>query len=605
MTRTPLRSESVWTARRRALAFCLIASTALPAACEVANTNVDEAPALGDETLALGARGPAVTAVQDYLTAHGYLPNDELARNYPRWRPIVPRRPTGGLFDQTTQAAVRALQTARNEPPTGVVDSALAQLMQQPRCGVPDGIPTLDGRDKFHLHNAAWNITQFAWKLANDTADDGISGATARAHLTQAFNQWQAVTNLQFADVTNMGYELTPILIQFVDFDTLSDLTTPAQRNALAHAYPPGGYNQGLIRFNTKKTWSTMDPTPAGSFDFQSVALHEIGHMLGLQHSSVGTQASVAMNVQPVSGSGFVQNRVLSSDDKLAISILYSPWQFIAPPAVSGTTRDIGVSGTGTTDVPWLVAGDGSIWKYSAGTWTRDTTGPTDGWAIAVQPNGRPWVVRWNGQITRKNSNNPTTGTWTTIPGCALDIGVGTSGNGTGGNGEGTVWIIGCLLGSNGELFRLNGTGNGWDKDAPTGGGPAQRANRVAVDSAGQPYVFSSLTGTYSRKNSSFAVGGTWQPIDSSFVVGGGDIGVFRGGPFVWAWTTTQSPAAIWVWNEQPGTASDGNCFDGACPRNSWQWDDGFASRVSVGPCGPWLVDGWGNVHHKPYCQGP
>jgi peptidoglycan hydrolase-like protein with peptidoglycan-binding domain len=538
--------------------------------------------ARAEADLAPGARGQQVQALQDYLAKRGYLPNAELARTYPSWRPVVPSAPTPGVYDATTESAVRAFQRARQLPETGVVNAATRAFFGGSHCGVPDGISATDHRDKFVIDNWAYSQTNITWRLVNNAGDDGITGPQARTQIALAFQTWSNATNLTFTDLTDTP---TPANIQIV----FSSGIVP--ENA-------GQYSGGVIGFNTLVNWSIAATTPVGSMDLQSVALHEVGHALGLLHSTVGTQQSVVMNIEFVGTNS--QNRSLSTDDKLAISILYSPWQ-----NVPGCATDIGVSGTGSTDIVWIAGCNGGVFKYAGGvTWNQDLGAPTNPMAIAVQANGRPWLVRTNGEIYRKNSSSATSGTWTQITGCAQDIGIGTNGNATGGNGDGTVWVVGCSSpGTNGALYRFNGTF--FDLDAPAGGAPPGVGTRVAVDSGGQPWL-AQTTGYFYRKTSGFAAGGTWQVLDPSFVATGGDIGVFRGGSFVWSWITTQSPAAIWIWNEQPQGLNQNGTNDIYGPmKKNWQWEDGYATRISVGPCGPWVVQAPGNIYRKLRCQAP
>jgi len=75
------------------------------------------------------------------------------------------------------------------------------------------------------------------------------------------------------------------------------------------------------ILFNPNLTFS-RDGAP-GTYDLQSVATHEIGHLLGLDHTAI-----VSATMNPVAGSGVTYFRVLQTDDRIGCSVLYPTPEF-------------------------------------------------------------------------------------------------------------------------------------------------------------------------------------------------------------------------------------------------------------------------------------
>lgn len=101
-----------------------------------------------------------------------------------------------------------------------------------------------------------------------------------------AFAAWSAVADIQFVEVADNGLPSNlvgaqgDIRIGAHDFD--------GAYGTLAHAYypPPNGITiAGDVHFDSDETWSC---TPAGGIDIGIVALHEIGHSIGLRHSYSG-----------------------------------------------------------------------------------------------------------------------------------------------------------------------------------------------------------------------------------------------------------------------------------------------------------------------------
>jgi hypothetical protein len=88
------------------------------------------------------------------------------------------------------------------------------------------------------------------------------------------------------------------------------------------------------IRFNVDVDWSTAEATPEGMWDLRSTLLHELGHMLGLDHSSVGDPV---MSARLPPGK---QRRELQPDDIAGVIALYEGELFEHTIVVPGVAAD-------------------------------------------------------------------------------------------------------------------------------------------------------------------------------------------------------------------------------------------------------------------------
>src|SRR5262249_31575483 len=149
----------------------------------------------------------------------------------------------------------------------------------------------------------------------------------------------------------------------------------------------------GDITMDSAEAWSVSGS--AGALDLQTQVQHEIGHALGLKHSSIST---ALLNPNPP----FLK-RTLDLDDKVAISSL-SDTSGPRP----GAAKDMASGADGANGSLWVIGtdafGDGfRVYKSVGPGWSW---APTDGGAvrIAVSPGGLPWVVTASGAIFRRTT---------------------------------------------------------------------------------------------------------------------------------------------------------------------------------------------------------
>ncbi|MBL8041002.1 MAG: matrilysin family metalloendoprotease [Chthonomonas sp.] len=248
-----------------------------------------------------GMKAPGVEHVQNWLARFGYLEGGSYEAD---------------AVDDETSTALRKYQAFYHLPVTGDFDDATRNQMSMSRCGLPD----FDSGIAFSTL-CSWNRWSLTYAFDIGTADTADEFQAVR----NAFRTWASIVPLTFTEVQST--QAPDILI---GWRPANDPDHSMVGGVLAHADFPLGCSvitnslPKPVHFDdTEHQWAIGSVTNA--FDVETVALHEIGHIIGLAHSSV--QGSVMF----ASVSSNFTKRVLTQDDISGAQALYpsqSNWRW-------------------------------------------------------------------------------------------------------------------------------------------------------------------------------------------------------------------------------------------------------------------------------------
>lgn len=185
-----------------------------------------------------------------------------------------------------------------------------------------DNGPIDDPNNNFTLEGRSWNHNNLTYFFQNGT--DDIIGDNERNAVEQAMDIWENSSEITFTEVFNPFN--ADIVIRWATGDHGDGSNFDGIGGVLAHAFfppPNSGSLAGDMHFDDAETWSELAQTSSlQPIDLVTVALHELGHSLGLRHSDV---EGAIMNPF-YSGS----QRFLGTDDLLGIAQLYPKERSIA-----------------------------------------------------------------------------------------------------------------------------------------------------------------------------------------------------------------------------------------------------------------------------------
>ncbi|XP_007191283.1 matrilysin [Balaenoptera acutorostrata] len=233
-----------------------------------------------------GMSEPPWEQAQDYLKR--FYPSDSKSRD-----------------PNSLEVELKQMQNFFRLPITGRLSSHIIEIMQKPRCGVPDVAEYSLFPDR-----PKWTSKVVTYRIVSYTRD--LPHVIVNQLVAKAFNVWSKEIPLSFKKVS---WGIADIMIGFARGAHGDPNPFDGPGNTLAHAFAPGPGLGGDAHFDEDERWT--DGSSIG-INFLYVATHELGHSLGLDHSSDPNAV-----MYPTYEEGDSKNFKLAQDDINGIQKLY------------------------------------------------------------------------------------------------------------------------------------------------------------------------------------------------------------------------------------------------------------------------------------------
>ncbi|XP_067014194.2 interstitial collagenase [Anabrus simplex] len=174
--------------------------------------------------------------------------------------------------------ATRQFQSFMGLKVTGNLDRETKAVMMKPRCGVKDMMgPAYSRRSKRYAHiGNVWEMRTVYYKFTGYSRK--LAANLVRSEFKRAAEEWSRYVNVRLVPVWSR--RRANVRVKFGRMNHGDPWPFDGPYGVLAHASQP--HSEAFVHFDDDEKWTAN----RRGRNFYQTALHEIGHVLGLDHST-------------------------------------------------------------------------------------------------------------------------------------------------------------------------------------------------------------------------------------------------------------------------------------------------------------------------------